>query len=326
MTQERNETSSNATEQGALTLLLRDMLQEQRRTRRARWIWGAIKLVVLAILVASVISMLSWEESKPAASRPHIGVVKVSGIIASDSDASADNIIEGLNDAWSNENTRAVVLLINSPGGTPVQAQRVYDEIRRLHDKGDKPIYAVIEDMGASGAYFIASATDKIYAAPASIVGSIGVISSGFGFEEAMKKIGVERRVFAAGQNKDMLDPYSPISPQQRASFQKLLDMTHQQFIDAVRVGRGNRLHENPELFSGMFWNGEQAVELGLVDELKSIDTLARDVVENRDDVVDYTPNGSPIEQLGRKLSRVAADNVGIDTRALTAPLRLMMH
>lgn len=324
MNQEQNRTSPSEGEQGALALLLRDMLTEQRRTRRFRWIWGAIKLVIFVLVIMSIIGMFNWESEPPAAARDHVGIVKVSGIIAPDSEASADDIITGLDDAFDNKNTRAVVLLINSPGGTPVQAQRVYDEVRRLHDKGGKPIYAVIEDMGASGAYFIASAADKIYAAPSSIVGSIGVISSGFGFESLIHTLGIERRVFVAGENKDMLDPFMEVSPDQQASFQRLLDATHAQFIKAVKDGRGDRLHDNPELFSGMVWSGEQAVALGLVDEIKSIDTLVRDTVKDRDDVVDYTPSGSAMERLSRRLGQVAADHVGFDTRATTSPFKLM--
>ena len=233
----------------------------------------------------------------------HVGFVTVSGVIAPDQDASADMIVSGLTRAFEAENSKAVVIKINSPGGSPVQSNQVYNAIKRLRaEYPEKKVYAAITDLGASGAYYIASAADEIYADPASIVGSIGVIMAGFGFEEAAEKLGVERRVLTAGENKAVMDPFSPISPEDRKHMQVMLDEIHQQFITAVKNGRGDRLKADthPEIFSGLFWTGEKAMELGLVDGLKSPGNVARDIV-GLEEMVNYSVSRSPFEEFVRR-------------------------
>ncbi|GGX81375.1 hypothetical protein GCM10007160_05870 [Litchfieldella qijiaojingensis] len=287
------------------------VLAEQRRSRR----WKLFFRFLFAALILGGLVMTGYglysaaQPSIPSA--PHLGIVKVEGAIDSKSPANAERIIEGLKRAWESDSARAVVLHINSPGGSPVQSQRIYQEIMRLRDEGDKPIIAVIEDIGASGAYYIASAADEIVTSPSSLVGSIGVIFASFGLEEAIERLGVERRIFAAGDNKAFLDPFSSIAPQQREFWQEVLDTTHRQFIDAVKEGRGERLANDERLFSGLIWTGEQAVELGLVDGLNSLDGVARERLEEPR-LRDYTPPLDPFERLTRRFGRVTAEWLGI--------------
>ena len=209
--------------------------------------------------------------------------------------------------AFEDDGAKAVVLLVNSPGGSPVQAGIVYDEIRRLKGKYKKPVYAVVEETCASAAYYIASATDKIFVDKASIVGSIGVLMEGFGFTGLMDKLGVERRLMTAGENKGFMDPFSPQTDRQRAYAQAMLDQIHRQFIDAVKAGRGSRLKETPELFSGLFWTGQQAVELGLADQLGNLDFVAREIVK-AEDLVDYTRRDNVAERLAKKFGAAMGD------------------
>lgn len=298
---------------------LLEMVREQRRSRRWK-IFFRLLFWVFWITVAAIVVFMATGEQESLTGR-QVGVVKIEGVIDSQSPASADRVIRGLNNAWQGSE-KAVVLDINSPGGSPVQSQRIYDEIRRLRSTGDKPIIAVIEDIGASGAYYVASAADEIYAAPASLVGSIGVIYSGFGLEGAMEKLGVERRVFTAGENKDMLDPFQPVSEAQRRFWQHVLDQTHDQFINAVKAGRGDRLSDDPVLFSGLVWTGEEAVDKGLTDGLKSVGDIARDMTGSAE-TTDYTQSGDPLEQISRHFGRIAAHYLGIDFRAAESPVRL---
>ena len=230
----------------------------------------------------------------------HTGVVEIKGEISADSDASAVWINQALKDAFEDENTKAVVLLINSPGGSPVQAGMINDEIKRLKTKHKKPVYAVVEETCASAAYYIAVAADEIYVDKASIVGSIGVLMDGFGFTNVMDKLGVERRLLTAGENKGFMDPFSPMSKTQKAFALKMLDQIHQQFIQVVRDGRGKRLKETPELFSGLFWSGEQAVDLGLADGLGNLDYVAREIVK-AEDIIDYTRHENVAERLAKR-------------------------
>lgn len=316
---------SPRTEQAALTLLLQRMLDEQRRARRGRWIWRIFKLLILIAVILLLGGALGRALSSDDDTQPHVGLVRINGVISPDDEANADDLIGALDDAWESPHTLSVVLLINSPGGTPVQAQRVYDEIMRLRKLGGKPIDAVIEDMGASGAYYIASAADHVYASSSSLVGSIGVISAGFGYDEAMNKIGVERRVYTAGSNKDMLDPFRPVSDEQRAHLQAVLNSTHQKFIADVKAGRGDRLHETPDMFSGLVWSGEQAVSLGLVDELKSVDQLIRETVNDRTAVVDYTVEQPLFERMSKRMGIAAMSALGIDTASSYKPMRAQL-
>ncbi|MDQ7727506.1 signal peptide peptidase SppA [Halomonas sp. SpR8] len=296
------------------------VLTEQRRTRRWKLFFRFMLLLIALVLVLTTLYSVFWDDKGSAApTQQHLGLVEVNGVIASDSPANAERIIQGLNRAWDAESTAAVVLHINSPGGSPVQSQRIYAEIMRLREQGDKPIIAVIEDLGASGAYYIAAAADEIVASPVSLVGSIGVIYAGFGFEEAIERIGVERRVLTAGENKAFLDPFLPLDNDAEAFWQNVLSQTHRQFIDDVRAGRGERLSDSSEIFSGLIWSGEQSIELGLVDQLASLEQLSRDRVGNTD-WVDYTPSLDPFDRLTRRFTQVTAEVLGIS--APNTPLR----
>ncbi|WP_458526388.1 signal peptide peptidase SppA [Onishia taeanensis] len=287
------------------------VLAEQRRSRRWKLFFRFLLAALFLTMIATTFYSL-YQASQPAVmAGRHLGVVEVEGVIDSQSPANAERIIEGVRHAWEAPNAAAVVLHINSPGGSPVQSQRIYDEIMRLREQGDKPIIAVVEDIGASGSYYIAAAADEIVAAPASLVGSIGVIFSGFGLEEVIDRLGVERRVFTAGENKAFLDPFKDISPQQRAFWQQVLDTTHRQFIDDVKAGRGDRLADDPALFSGLVWTGEQALELGLVDRLDTLDGVARARLETPR-LKDYTPGLDPFDRLTRRFGRVAAEWMGL--------------
>jgi protease-4 len=227
-------------------------------------------------------------------------VVEIKGEIASGAEASADAIGASLRAAFEDQGALAVVLLINSPGGSPVQAGIINDEIRRLKAKHQKPVYAVVEESCASAAYYIAVAADKIFVDKASIVGSIGVLMDGFGFTGLMDKLGIERRLMTAGENKGFLDPFSPQTDKQRVFAQSMLDQIHLQFIAVVRAGRGARLKETPETFSGLFWSGEQAVALGLADQLANLDYVAREIVK-AEDIVDYTRHENVAERLVKR-------------------------
>jgi protease-4 len=238
--------------------------------------------------------------SSNTASTRHTAQINISGEIADGADASAKRVLPALRSAMEDSGTVALVLLINSPGGSPVQAGQIYDEIRRLRKLHDKPVYAVVEDTCASAAYYIASAADNIYVDKASIVGSIGVLMDGFGFVGTLDKLGVERRLLTAGKNKGFLDPFSPQTEEQRKYALAMLDQIHQQFIGAVRKGRGQRLKESPDLFSGLFWTGEQAVQMGLADDFGSLDKVAREVVK-ADEVVDFTNRANLAERLAKR-------------------------
>ena len=231
-------------------------------------------------------------------------MVEIKGEIASGADASAEFVVAAMQAPPSRTPARRrVVLLINSPGGSPVQAGIINDEIRRLKAKHKKPVYAVVEESCASAAYYIAAAADQIFVDKASIVGSIGVLMDGFGFTGLMDKLGVERRLLTAGENKGFLDPFSPQTETHRAHAQQMLDQIHRQFIDVVKAGRGKRLKETPELFSGLFWTGQQAVELGLADQLGNLDFVAREVVK-AEELVDYTRRENVAERLAKQLRR----------------------
>ncbi|NOG30952.1 signal peptide peptidase SppA [Halomonas sp. TBZ9] len=299
------------------------VLTEQRRSRRwklfFRFVFVAIILASLWGIFSSVI-LAGAGRAMPA--EPHLGIVAVDGVIASDSPANAERIIRGLNRAWEAEQTEAVVLHINSPGGSPVQSQRIYAEIMRLREAGDKPIIALIEDIGASGAYYIAAAADEIAASPASLVGSIGVIYSGFGFERAIDSLGIERRVLTAGENKAFLDPFKPLDEDTTEFWQQVLDNTHQQFIDDVVAGRGDRLSDNDEIFSGLIWSGEQAIELGLIDRLDSLESLSRSYFDEAR-WEDYTPAQDPFERLSRRFAQTAAQLLGL--KDSPSPVSLQM-
>lgn len=286
-------------------------VQEQRRARR----WGIFfKLLTVAFLfVAIVLPMLDF---KGGASRrsSHTALIDVQGVIADKESASAENITTALRDAFGDEKTKGVILRINSPGGSPVQSGYVYDEIRRLRaEKPNIKVYAVITDLGASGAYYIASAADQIYADKASLVGSIGVTAAGFGFVGAMEKLGVDRRTYTSGEHKAFLDPFQPQKADETQFWQSVLDTTHRQFIASVKQGRGDRLKDkdHPEMFSGLVWTGEQAVALGLVDGLGSASYVAREVIKEKD-IVEYTVEESPFDRFSKKLGASIAERIAM--------------
>ena len=301
-TPDRQESLNDSRAWGLVESLATGALQEQRRSRR----WGIFfKLLTFCWLFffmavihnATRLSHVSLDES----TGEHTALVDIDGQIGGN-DVSADIVVSGLRAAFADANTQAVIVRINSPGGSPVQSGYIYDEIRRLRSiNKETPLYAVITDIGASGGYYIAAAADKIYADKASLVGSIGVISSGFGFVEAMDKLGITRRTYTSGENKAFLDPFQSVDREAAAQWQTSLDTIYQQFIDAVKAGRGDRLADNPEIFSGMVWSGQQASELGLVDGLGSTSFVAREVV-GAEDIVDYTFRLSPLEKFAREL------------------------
>ena len=281
-------------------------IAEQRATRR----WGVVfKSLILIYLFAVLFVGIGWiKRGDYRSPGKHSALVELRGVIAAEGQASADNITAGLQAAFKDSNTQGVILRINSPGGSPVQAGYINDEIRRLRTKYPNiPLYAVVEDISASGGYYVAAAADSIYVDKASIVGSIGVVMDGFGFTGTMEKLGVERRAIAAGENKKFLDPFSPLVPAQREFAEKMLGEIHQQFITVVRNGRGKRLQENPELFSGLMWVGQKSIELGLADALGSVESVARDVIK-AEVVVDFTLRENIAERVARKFGAAMAE------------------
>lgn len=287
-------------ERGVLEKLARAALEEQKRARH----WNIFfKLLLFVYFFILLFYMLGWigGKGRPATTGAHSALVELHGIIADDQPASAERVIEGLRDAYEDRNTRGIILSINSPGGSPVQAGYINDEIRRLRAKyPDMPVYAVVEDMCASGGYYAAVAADRIYVDKASVIGSIGVLIDSFGFTEAMKKLGVERRLVASGENKGFLDPFSPLDPEHREHAKKMIAEVHRQFIDVVRAGRGTRLKDHPDLFTGLIWSGEKSIELGLADAMGSADYVAREVIK-ADEIVDFTPEENVAERLAKR-------------------------
>ena len=292
-------------ERDALERLLVGQLQEQKRARR----WGIFFKTLFFAWLFLVLMMIAAHEDGELTTGPHTALIDIQGEIGGD-EVNADDVLAALNNAFEDKRSKAVVLRINSPGGSPVTAGILYDEIRRLRAKYPQtPIYTVVEDICASGGYYIAAATDSIYVDKASLVGSIGVLMDGFGFTEGMKKLGVERRLLTAGENKGFLDPFSPEDPQQVVHAKAMLAEIHQQFIQAVRQGRGKRLKETPDMFSGLVWNGAKSVELGLADGLGSLDYVAREVVK-AEDVLDFTPQENLADRLAKRLGTAIGDAV----------------
>ena len=293
-------------------------LKEQQSQRRWKMSMRLAWLLFLGFVVWQVFSLNS-----PATqtSFPHTALVTIQGEIGPDTEASAENVMSSMRTALEDPGSQALILLINSPGGSPVQAGLINDEVTRLRALHNKPIYAVVEESCASAAYYIAAAADQIYVDKASLVGSIGVLMDGFGFTELMNKLGVERRLMTAGENKGFLDPFSPQTEPQRQHAQAMLNQIHTQFIDVVKKGRGDRLKETPELYSGLFWSGQQAVDLGLADSLGSIDGVAREVVK-APDVIDYTQRENVAERLVKRFGVAVGEgsvrtmrNLGVNLR-----------
>ena len=288
-------------------------VQEQRRARR----WGIFfKLLTFIYLFGALVLFSPLLDMKKgvAGGTAHTAVIEVRGMIADKESASADNIVGSLRAAFEDANTRGVILRINSPGGSPVQSGYIYDEIRRL--RAEYPaikLYAVITDLGASGAYYIARAADEIYADKASLVSSIGVTAATFGFVGVMEKLGVDRRVYTSGEHKAFLDPFQPQKAEETEFWQGVLETTHRQFIASVKQGRGERLKdaEHPELFSGLVWSGEQALQLGLIDALGNTSYVAREVIGEKE-LVDFTVKESPLDRFAKTLGSSVAEHVAM--------------
>lgn len=305
-------------ERDVLEKLVFASIKEQRAARRwrffSRLLWSVVVLLVLW-------AVFFKDTATKTSTSPHTAVVEIKGEIASGADASAEFVVAAMRSAFEDSGSRAVVLLINSPGGSPVQAGIINDEMTRLKAKYNKPLYAVVEESCASAAYYIAAAADEIFVDKASIVGSIGVLMDGFGFTGVMDKVGVERRLLTAGENKGFLDPFSPMSSQQKEFALQMLEQIHQQFIGVVKAGRGDRLHESPEMFSGLFWTGQQAVELGLADKLGSLDYVAREVVK-AEEVIDYTRRDNVAERLVKRFGAAIGEGSVKAMRGLMPSIR----
>ncbi len=293
-------------ERGLIEKLATAALKEQRRAR----LWGIFfKLLTFAYLTVIILLAVDWKGGSDASGK-HTALVEVNGVIAPGTDASAERVTTALQAAFKDKNTVGVVVRINSPGGSPVQAQNIYEEMRRLRQKHPNvPLYAVVEDLCASGGYYVAAGADRIYVAKSSIVGSIGVRMDSFGVTGLMDKIGVERRLLTAGDNKGFLDPFLPVDDRQKAHAQALLNDVHQQFISVVREGRGKRLKETPDMFSGLIWTGQKSLELGLADAVGSLDFVAREVIK-AEDIVDYTQKENVAEKFARRFGMGAANAI----------------
>lgn len=300
---------------------LEKLLFAELRERRAARRWRTLLWLLFIAAMLTPILLDKWGASLGGSggATPHTAMVRISGAIMDGADASAEHILPSLRDALENKNSRALMLLINSPGGSAVQAGMVVDELRRLKKLHKKPIYAVVEDTCASAAYYIAAAADNIYVDKASLVGSIGVLINSFGFTGAMDKMGIERRLITSGENKGFLDPFSPMSEAQLGYARQLTDSIHQQFIKVVREGRGERLKETPDMYSGIIWTGEQSLALGLADAYGSMDSVARDIVK-AEDIVDYTHKVDFAERLARELAGAVSHAAIGATTTLRAP------
>lgn len=316
----QTDNNSPAWERLTLERLVFASLEEQKAKRR----WGIVfKSMGFVYLFFVLFAVVDWGVGSEHQER-HSALVNLTGTIEAKGEANAENLIAALDAAFEEKNAAGVILRINSPGGSPVQAGMVNDEIRRLRGKyPDKPLYVVVEDMCASGGYFVAAAADKIFVNKASVVGSIGVLMDGFGFTGTMDKLGVERRLLTAGENKGFLDPFSPQADRQRSHAQSLLNNIHQQFIDVVKIGRGKRLKDSPDLFSGLMWTGEQSIDLGLADAYGSVDSVARDVIQ-AEKVLDYSVKDNIAERFAKRLGAGAVNSFwqGFSESALGARIR----
>ncbi|WP_047533653.1 S49 family peptidase [Methylotenera sp. N17] len=322
MTTDSNQSQANQDPQWAQTTLEKVALAglaEQKTARR----WSIFfKLLTFIYLFFLLLMIIGWLGDGKAPSSAHTALIEISGVIEPGGEVNADAVMGSLNDAYENKGTKGIILRINSPGGSPVQAGIINEEIKRqkaLHPA--IPVYAVVEDICASGGYYIAVATDKIYVDKASIVGSIGVLMDGYGFTEIMKKVGVERRLLTAGENKAMLDPFSPVNPKHQAFAQAMLNEIHEQFKTVVREGRGNRLKESPETFSGLFWSGEQSIKMGLADALGSADYVAREVIK-QEEIVDFTYQETVVDRFAKRLGASMAQSLGLNALQKGVQLR----
>ncbi len=301
-----SENRNEGWEKQLLEKLAFSSVQEQRRARRWSILFKSLTFLYLFILL--FIGLGWFSDNGVAISGKHTALVELRGEISANSISSADNINKGLQNAFKDKKTQGVILRINSPGGSPVQAGYINEEIRRLRTEYPNiPLYAVIEDICASGGYYVAVAADKIYVDKASIVGSIGVLMNGFGYTGAMEKLGIERRLLTAGENKGFLDPFSPLNPQQEKYAKEMLEDVHQQFIQVVQQGRGKRLKNSPEIFSGIVWTGQKSIELGLADALGGAEYVAREIIK-AEDIVDFTTRESFVERFANRLGSASAN------------------
>ena len=305
---------NTAWEREVLERLVLATVNEQRAARRWRIFWRLLWMG----LFGAAIWFFGKEGATTTVSGPHTAVVEIKGEIASGADASAEFVNAAMRSALEDSGSKALVLLINSPGGSPVQAGMINDEILRLKALHQKPVYAVVEETCASAAYYIAAAADDIYVDKASIVGSIGVLMDGFGFTGLMDKLGVERRLLTAGENKGFMDPFSPQTEKQREFAQTMLNQIHQQFIDVVKKGRGDRLKTTPETFSGLFWTGQQAIDMGLADHLGNLDYVAREVVK-AEEIIDYTRRDNVAERLAKRFGAAMGEGAFHALKSLPA-------
>ena len=301
-------------ERRVITKLAQASLKEQKRARR----WSIFfKFLVFAYITFILFMFAEPDISKAKISQKHTALVELQGMIADGESASADNIVSALRSAFEDEKTEGVILRVNSPGGTPVQAGYIYDEILRLREKYPEiPLYAVVSDMAASGGYYVASAADEIYASNSSIVGSIGVRMDSFGVVDAMEKLGIESRTISAGEHKTLMDPFAPVDEKARIHLQSMVDNIHRQFIDAVKKGRGDRLKEFDDLFTGLIWTGQEAVEFGLVDNIGSASHVAREVI-GAEDIVEYSVEEDVLERL---IDRLGASTAKVLNKEVFSP------
>jgi protease IV len=302
-------------EKKVLEKLVLASLNEQRRTRHWGILFKSLTFIYLFILLFVGLGWIGNRDVTMSGDQ-HTALVDLRGVISADSVSSAENINAGLQEAFKHKNTRGVILRINSPGGSPVQAGYINDEIHRLRAQyPDIPFYAVVEDICASGGYYVAVAADKIFVDKASIVGSIGVIMDSFGFVGLMEKLGVERRMLTAGDNKGFLDPFSPVNPQQQEYARTMLGDIHTQFIQIVQEGRGKRLKDNPEIFSGIVWTGQKSIELGLTDAMGSAEYVAREIIK-AEQIVDFTAKEGFAERFAKRFGGVTASFLAGSTGA----------
>lgn len=295
-----NNSDNTPNQQAQLNQIVLDYMKEKKSRRR----WRIVFRIVIGLLILFMLSQLfyaNYKEQKKLL-KPHVGVIDLKGTIADEEEGGADNLVKGLDKAYKSKGLRAVVIRINSPGGSPVQAEYMYNALRYYESKYPKiKVYAVCVDLCASAAYYVASAANQIYASPASLVGSIGVLYNGFGFVDSLQKLGVSRRLITSGSQKGFLDPFSPVQPDQVQKLKVMLDVIHQQFIHRVKEGRGQRLSDNPDLFTGLFWTGEQALPLGLIDGFGSTGQVVRDVIKLKE-TVDYTYKQNVFDRFAQNL------------------------
>lgn len=313
-------TQDSQWQKGVIEKLATSSLDEQKASRR----WGIFfKILTFLYLLTILAYAVGWVvKDGKAMTGSHTALIDIAGVIMPGGEVNADEVLGSLTDAYESKGTKGIILRINSPGGSPVQAGIINEEIKRqkkLHP--EIPVYAVVEDICASGGYYIAAAADKIYVDKASIVGSIGVLMDGYGFTGVMEKVGVERRLMTAGRNKAMLDPFSPVNPEHKAYAQALLDGIHEQFKTVVREGRGKRLHETADTFSGLFWSGEESIKIGLADALGSTEFVARDVIK-QEDIVDFTHQETFADRFAKRLGASIAKHIGFDVETSGLKLR----